>query len=84
MGILLIFTSNNSKAQDTNPLEINLSSIALIDQLDDQFYKAAQLFINFKDRMAAEEIKKAAYFLSIQAYSVQPMYKDQFMSLEKR
>lgn len=64
--LFVLFTlSMNIKAQNQIPVE--MSTVVMMDELDAFFYQAAVNFINFKDLEAAEDVKKALFFIFYQA-----------------
>ncbi|MBI9068769.1 MAG: hypothetical protein JEZ09_15850 [Salinivirgaceae bacterium] len=86
-SILVLFCSFSMvKAQQQNkvPVTVSYSTEVLMDEFDMHLYQAAQHFISFEDEQASEEIKKAAFYISMQAYNLKGDYKKPFLALENK
>ena len=71
LAFLLIFGlamhSGISKAQKQVPVYVESLTMVYMDELDSYFYQSAVNFINFNDKIASEEITKAAVFIGLEA-----------------
>ncbi len=63
----LTLLSFGIKAQKQVPVYVETSSLVYMDELDSYFYQSAVYFINFNDKAASDEIKKAVVFIGAEA-----------------
>ncbi|MDA3894491.1 MAG: hypothetical protein PF517_22745 [Salinivirgaceae bacterium] len=85
LTILFLFVTTAIVTQGQNQSQTSDNKgIEFIDELDARMYQAAQHFINFNDQGAAEQIRKASFFITMQAYEVQPEHREKFIFLENK
>ena len=85
--MLILFCSCallKAQSQSKVPVTVSYSTEVLMDEFDMHLYQAAQHFINFDDAQASEEVKRAAFYISMQAYNLNDDYKKPFLALEKK
>ena len=76
--------SINLYSQKQIPVEVKYTTIVFMDELDAHFYQAAVNYINFNDAIAAENVRKAAYYISSETEQMMAQSKDRFIKIGNR
>ena len=79
--LILTGLSINLYSQKQVPVEVQYKTIVFMDELDAHFYQAAVNYINFNDAMAAENVRKAAYYISSETEQMITKHKDRFIKI---
>ena len=80
-AFILVCFSFNLYSQKQVPVEVQYKTIVFMDELDAHFYQAAINYINFNDAIAAENIRKAAYYFSSVNEQMITQSKDRYLKI---